>query len=89
MRKGNPTPSLLDPPARPPCECGKPAEHEVSLVVRTLELQNRYWTAAYQSTTTEIRSMVCGECLRKNIVVSFAANATMLNAKKGHTGDPL
>lgn len=89
MRKGNPNPSLLDPPARPPCACGNPAEHEVSLVVRTLELQNRYWTAVYQAVTTEIRSVVCSDCLAKNIVIQFTANATIEKAKKGHSGDPL
>jgi hypothetical protein len=89
MRKSNQTPSLLDPPARPTCACGKPAEHEVALTVKTLELQNRYWTASYQTVTTEIRSMICSDCLSKNIIIQFTAKATMTQAKKASSGNPI
>ena len=69
---------------RPPCSaCGEPATTEVSVASRRLQLerdsgvQSRpYWRATY-SNETEIRTIMCDACVRKNVSIDFTASATM------------
>lgn len=80
-----------DAPERPLCGCGKnPATHQVSLVVRRLELDREsgvrsraYWTTGYRAAHTSIEAAVCDDCLASKINVAVAVDATLAHAKKG------
>ena len=69
---------------RPPCSaCGEPATTEVSVASRRLHLerdagvQSRpYWRASF-SNETDIRTIMCDACVRKNVSIDFTASATM------------
>ena len=69
---------------RPPCSaCGEPATTEVSVVSRRLRLerdagvQSRpYWRPSFHN-ETDMKTIMCDACVRKNVSIDFTASATM------------
>jgi len=81
-------PNEASEPPRPPCgTCGEPATHRVSVAVEPLVLDRDagtrsvpYWTTNYRG-ATRIETNLCGECVRKSVIVKVSA-ATFVEGDK-------